>query len=368
MPDPATPGSPAESRLFDAVRPEILAGLLVALERAQNPIVNNQRARASLIAQVAAILDDVVDAMGPAPRGGEPSVLDWQQAADVGLSRAAQGVHPSASLEAAALLFEVAFPILLREIGSTDGGGDLTDAPAASMVGVALNQAIMRRVALAAVPYVSFLIKNLRTSHLNERQRVARELHDRAAHGVGLGLRNLELSRLYADEPVRAAQRFAAAEEALRDALDVIRSLSAQLRQTVGDASLADAIRGYLGATVPTPVVHNLTAVGDVNALPAEIGEELYLIAREAIRNALLHAEMSELRVHVVVDTACVTITVTDNGRGFDSHRAFADPAGGGLLSMSERTGLLGGVVEVMSADGAGTVVTITVPRAPGWP
>ncbi|MBE1489512.1 sensor histidine kinase [Plantactinospora soyae] len=362
MLDQAATQPPDQVHLADAARTRILESLLTALERTRNPIVVDARARVTLLTQASHVLDDVVEVANSSNAFLKQTPVDWQETVEVDSARPTQGIHPSASLQAATLLFEAALPVILDELCPADA-----PSTTGAAIGVALNQAIMRRVAVAAVPYVSFLLKNLRSSHQHERQRVARELHDRAAHGIGIALQSLELSRRYADDPERSASRFANAEEALREAVGIIRSLSAQLRQTVGDATLAEAVRSYLTSTVPGSVRHEVTSAGDITTLPAEIGEELYLIAREAIRNAVLHADMTELRAHVAVDAGAVTITVVDNGRGFDPQRTLTDPASGGLLSMSERAGLLGGVVDVSSDGHLGTSVTITVPTAQAW-
>ena len=352
-------------RLDDAARREIIANYQRLLELTRSPILGVAAARASLFAQAESILDDVA---GDCPRSPAVEPDSQPDLTDVGSSRAAQGVHPSASLDAAALLFEAALPVLLRESGDDGASKD-----GAAAIAVSLHHAIMLRVATAAIPYVNYLIKNLRVSHLNERQRVARELHDRAAHGIGLGLRHLELFRYYSGDDnlgggdeQRAAGKLNAAEETLREALNLVRSLSAELRQTVGAVTLEEAIRAYLRANVPVTVHHRFTADGDSRKIPTEIGDELYLIARESIHNALRHAEMTEIHAQLKVAEAMVVFTMVDNGRGFDLDGALASPTGGGLLSMRERAELLGGELTLTSAQGHGTTITVAVPIALG--
>jgi signal transduction histidine kinase len=274
--------------------------------------------------------------------------------AELGNARAVQGIHPSDSLQAATELFEAALTTFeMRSATTTDGLRDIA---------VALNRAIMRRVALAAVPYVTFLLKKLHSAHLEERRRIARELHDRVAHGVGVALQNLELSRFYAEaQPDRSSDKVSAAEEALRDALSTLRQVSADLRDSVGDQGLARALGAYLQANVPPHIRTQLSTSGDSKHLPGEVSEELYLVLREAIRNATLHASPGSIQVSLDITDTYAHACVTDDGSGFESGPA-ASTRTGGLASMRERSELLGGMFAVTASPGAGTRVEVRIP------
>jgi signal transduction histidine kinase len=343
--------------LPQAARDEILGEYVRRLREADSPLLDNTQAREQLLRQAESVLDDLAvghfgGAAEPGPAlGGGPRLLT----ADVGAARAMQGIHPTASLNAAIILFEAALPVLARQFAG--------DGPQALAACVALNRAIMQRVALAAVPYVALLISKLRTSNLGERQRVARELHDRAAHGVGVGLNNLELYRLYTQsDPERARSKLDAADKVLREALDTIRALSADLRQAVGERSLEEVVRAYLRDNVPVSAHAELVTAGDSKLLPPEIAEELYLILREAMRNALLHSRTTELTVRMDVQPKSAWGSVSDNGCGFDMPDALKSPSSGGLMSMAERAEFLGGVLDVSTAPGRGTTVTVIIP------
>jgi signal transduction histidine kinase len=101
---------------------------------------------------------------------------------------------------------------------------------------------------------------------------------------------------------------------------------------------------------------------------PPMLEESLYLICREALSNAIRHSGARRVDICAAVDADILTLTVQDNGRGFDIDEGAVpadsepDDRGIGLHSMSERAAVLGGVCEVRSQPGRGTVVCIRIP------
>jgi signal transduction histidine kinase len=356
--------------LPERARRQILDELERRLQSVRSPIVASPEAIAQLRMQVCSVLDDVVDGR---PRESdlpdEPASLVL--ATQIGTLRAVQGVHPTESLRAATALFEIALPMLTRECVTEAEG-----TPGAARIAVSLHRTIMSRVVQAAVPYVNFLLSKLYRAHREERERMARELHDRAAHAVGVGLQDLELYQVYAArEPERARQKFEAAEDALREALQTIRQLSAELRESVGSRGLEEALQRYLRANVRPEVDVSFSSEGDTSTLTGEVREELYLVLREAVRNALLHGHASAVRVEVELTDSELRAAVGDNGKGFDvtdplevlDDDGTPSPVGVGLASMRERLDLLGGTLTVSSDLGVGTTVEARLPlsRAP---
>jgi two-component system sensor histidine kinase UhpB len=95
--------------------------------------------------------------------------------------------------------------------------------------------------------------------------------------------------------------------------------------------------------------------------------ESLYLICREALSNAIRHSGANRVDICGRLDADVLTLTVSDNGRGYDlAERAAADAdrteQGIGLQTMSERAAVLGGVCEIRSQPGQGTTVCIRIP------
>ena len=197
-------------------------------------------------------------------------------------------------------------------------------------------------------------------SHGAERRRVARELHDKVAHSLGVALNSLELHDAYLErDPSRAMRELRVAAHAVRGALQAVQDLSADLRGHATRDGIDRALRDYLRMVATPAVDWTVTVHGDKRTPSPALMDELYLILREAARNALVHAEARHLVITVDVRADDVAGTVTDDGRGFDPA---AHPGTGGLTAMRERAEAHGGSLVVSSKAGAGTVVQVHVP------
>jgi signal transduction histidine kinase len=204
------------------------------------------------------------------------------------------------------------------------------------------------------------VVAQLRRVHSSERRRVARELHDQVAHSLGVALNSLELHEIYLKEdPPRAERQLRIATRAVRGALERVRGLSSDLRGHEVDGGLEDALIDYLRTVAPPALAWTVVVSGDDHGLLAELRDELYLILREAARNALIHSAARHLEIVVDVGADAVRAMVADDGRGFDPRQ---HPATGGLASMRERAQLLDGSLELSSGPDKGTVVHVHVP------
>ncbi|TDB76214.1 sensor histidine kinase [Micromonospora sp. KC723] len=344
----------AEAELSSTAR-EIVDAFQESLRRQGSDLVNGPDVLAQLAVQVQAVLDDItarvsVSEAPPMELVGEARLFN----VNIGADRARRGIHPVQSLRAATTLFEVMLPVITRDLPSTDSAGALR-------LSRALHEAIMARVALASLSYVAFLMEKLQASRQEERTRIARELHDRVLHEMGLTLHQLDLHRHYVDrDPAQARSKIDRAIESLDEALRTVRHLSAELRRSVGEYGLERTLRAYLEANAPASVQYSITTTGDLKVLPPDVLEELYLIMREATRNALRHADPTRLELSVDVGDNAVAATVVDDGCGFDT--SDPDRARGGLPSMYERALLLHGVLELTSTPGRGTRVEVRIP------
>jgi signal transduction histidine kinase len=93
--------------------------------------------------------------------------------------------------------------------------------------------------------------------------------------------------------------------------------------------------------------------------LGAQLRRHLYLACKEAVNNAVKHAQASEIRVALRVDGSRLVVEIADNGRGLPAALA---STGNGLRNYRERMEAAGGTVDVQSAAGAGTCVTFSAP------
>jgi signal transduction histidine kinase len=340
------------------VRVEILTAYEEGLRVAGNPIHGDPHALQQALRQANAVIDDVNQACDCTATEPQPEAAGFTL--DVGADRAQRGVHPFQSLRAAMVLFDVALPPLIRALTDSRNGPDA--------IAIALHQSIMSRVAIGSLSYVGFLMDRVYSSHLEERRRIARELHDRVAHAIGVGLQHLDLHRIYREreEHERASTKLRQVSETMREAMSITRGLSEELRQSVGPRGLVAAMRSYLETNVPPNVDVVFDAGGeasdDAKAVPTEVAEEIYVVLREAVRNALLHSGTDRLSLSLVIDRMSVTATVTDFGTGFEGRPE--DLRTGGLLSMRERVEIIGGSLSISDSPAGGTTVALQVPLA----
>jgi signal transduction histidine kinase len=207
-----------------------------------------------------------------------------------------------------------------------------------------------------------------REAAAEERQRLARDLHDSATQTIYSA--NLIAEVLPAswergrDEGVEETKTL---RRLMRTALCEMRTLLYELRpETLEAASLADllerlgeALHGQGEAAVEVHVDEGV-------ALPVDEKLVFYRIAQEALTNVAKHAHATRVRVDVTKGEETVTLTVTDDGRGFDQSQA--RPGSMGLRTMRERAEQIGGDLEIVSVEGGGTMVSMTWPGSQSVP
>lgn len=195
-----------------------------------------------------------------------------------------------------------------------------------------------------------------------ERRRLSRELHDRVAHDMALVHQSLELHEaLKVRDPEKSAAKLELARKATKEALESTRNLSMELRRPEISRGLEAALSDLLRDAVPPGVSFEFSAEGDETPVPTEARAQVFLILREAIRNAVAHSECSRITVRLQVLPEELVGSVEDDGRGFHAH-ALRPADHNGLKSMEERASLLGGTLGVSSAPGGGTTVQVSVP------
>jgi PAS domain S-box-containing protein len=193
-----------------------------------------------------------------------------------------------------------------------------------------------------------------------ERRRLSRELHDRVAHDMALVHQSLELhAALKESDPERAAAKMELAKATAKEALHSTRNLSMELRQPEVREGLRAALSDLLRDVVPPAVDSRILVEGDENTVPPGLRNQLFMILREAVRNAVTHSGCANIVVGINISTVRVVGYVEDDGRGFD---AAESRWGGGIRSMRERTALTGAKLEISPAPNRGTKVMVSVP------
>lgn len=200
---------------------------------------------------------------------------------------------------------------------------------------------------------------------LDERQRLARELHDSVTQqifSISLGARALrkQIGKLGADATL--TDELAAQERTAQQALSEMRSLLAQLRgaaTTPAPVSLAQSLREMANEFATSfAIAFDLTEC-EMNT--AKHSYELSQVAREALRNAQKHSGATQVQIQVEPSAQNLCLHIRDNGCGFDAN-APTGPLSFGLRGMAERLALLGGTLHVTSSKGQGTTITACLP------
>ena len=205
-----------------------------------------------------------------------------------------------------------------------------------------------------------------REATLEERTRIARELHDtleQALAGISLQLKGL--TAIWTSAPAEARQIINMARSMVRHGQDEARRTLCNLRQLAFEGSdLPTAFSKMASQTSDgsQPSVE-VRIVGTPAALPTKLEGHLLRIGQEATTNALKHAGASHIRLELRYDPNSVQLAVSDDGCGFDAQSAAPSDAGHfGLLGMRERAEKIGGRLKIASDAQTGTVVEVFVP------
>lgn len=270
-----------------------------------------------------------------------------------GALHAEHAQHPAGAMLAAEVLFDAYLPVFVDEVGASTSE-DLLRATRA------LHAGIWSRFPAGAIAYTEALRQRVTTAHMDSRTQIARDLHDRVAHGILAGLQRIDLT-LLTDPPTAArTEHLEDAARLLRAALGEVQDLAVALHARVGDDHLDAALARHARDLLPADSDVVVESVGDPVPLPNWKAEEALTILLEALTNWRKHAPGSAVSVRFVWSADTVTATVSDDGPGFDTGSAAEGRLG--QVTMRERAGLIGAVLAVESTPGAGTTVRLTVP------
>lgn len=201
-----------------------------------------------------------------------------------------------------------------------------------------------------------------------ERASIARELHDSTAQHLAaldllLSATARENERAAHDVPL--AQRLGVMQELVGETLHEVRNLSHTVHPRVlEELGLTAALEALAARTREAALVEVWASSDARAAVPPLAAATLYRVAQEALRNAIKHAAPRRIHLVVTADAYEATLTVDDDGRGFDFAEAERARAGMGLFTMRERVGLVGGRMRIVSRPGQGTRVQAIVPVA----
>lgn len=196
---------------------------------------------------------------------------------------------------------------------------------------------------------------------LEERNRIAREIHDSLGHSLtALNLQLETALKLSQSNPDKAQCFLARAKELGSKALqDVRNSVSTMRSHPLQGKSLEQGI-GILAQEFQGNTGILLTCFLNVDyQLPMEVNTAIYRIIQESLTNISKHARATRVNLEISLSRGSLLLIIQDNGKGFDIHQ---NTTGFGLQSMRDRTLALGGQFTINSAIGGGCQITVDIP------
>jgi two-component system, NarL family, sensor histidine kinase UhpB len=201
-----------------------------------------------------------------------------------------------------------------------------------------------------------------------ERRRLARDLHDEVNQALTAIL--LRLEALAQETPPERAPEVTELKRLVNQAMDELLNLARQLRPSaLDDHGLVPAVETQLKRfSARTGIEVRLDTRGDPDTLPEVVQTAIYRVAQEALTNVTRHAGATVVELDLDEQGGAAELRVRDDGGGFDPSviaRTSSEGTGGGLglVGMAERARLVGGELDVRSAPGGGTTITLRVPE-----
>lgn len=190
----------------------------------------------------------------------------------------------------------------------------------------------------------------------DERNRLARELHDSVKQQVFATIMQLGAARVLLDrDPSAAHAHLLEAEQLAQQSGAELSLLIHELRpMALGEKGLVAAIQAYAADWSRQSNIAADVRVRGECVLAPDVEHALLRVTQEALANVARHSQASAVTVDLDLAADAVTLTIGDNGRGFDTRAA---ARGVGLASMRERLEALGGRLRVESSPGAGTTI-----------
>jgi GAF domain-containing protein len=204
---------------------------------------------------------------------------------------------------------------------------------------------------------------------LEERQRLARDLHDSVTQLVfSLTLIAQSVGAAYRRDPAEGERRLARIVELSQQSLAEMRALLAELRPAGRVPSgLVPALQKHFERVGPREKLEIALVSATYAPHSPDYEEALYRVVQEALNNVVKHARAARVSVSLAQAEGQVRLCVVDDGQGFDpaglaERPANKDGGGLGLIGMRERLERLGGSLSLQSSPGAGTTVAVTLP------
>ncbi len=202
---------------------------------------------------------------------------------------------------------------------------------------------------------------------MEERNRMAREIHDTLAQGFTGIILQLEAAEQALSNNNDVLQHLNKARSLARGSLNEARRSVWDLRpKALEQLSLLEALRQEAGSFASSTNIKTRIDISEnTRTLPPEVETTLLRVCQEALNNIRKHAKATEVRIAIAFDDSGVSLTVRDNGQGLKTGTIKGEKGehkGFGLISMQERARNVGGKFEIQSEKGKGTMVKVAIP------
>jgi signal transduction histidine kinase len=195
-----------------------------------------------------------------------------------------------------------------------------------------------------------------------ERNRLARELHDTLAHSLsGTAVSLQAINTLLKHNPVAAQTELQQAQSQIRDGLTEARRAITALRASPLEAlGLAEAVRQRATTVSERAGVPIQCHINSLPLLPVDVEQAVYRIADEALLNTEKHAQATKIELHLQHHNGLLTLKVRDDGVGFLLESVLGNGRFG-LMGLQERADLIQAQLDIQTAPGNGTTLTLQV-------
>ena len=343
------------ARVIEERAGEILDAYVRRLERENSLLVIGEgNTREQLEKQARGVLERAASVL----RGEERSLLAVEEEIyrNIEDSQEPLNPHPDESFRAGVALCNATVSVVVD--GLTPG----TSPREVAEISLAVQEIVMDRISrMVMASFVDYLLIKVKETQGEERRRFSRDLHDRLAHEMTVVGQSLDLYKALEErDPKRARERLDLAQKTAHGALELMRQFSHELRETESSDGLRIALENLMRISVPSGVESEVVFEGEEEHLPDYVRDQLYMILREGIRNAIAHSGTDSIVVEVKISPKEVVALIWDEGFGFERSDAVSE--GVGLSSMRERAELLDGSFEVVSGQERGTTLKVRLP------
>ena len=224
------------------------------------------------------------------------------------------------------------------------------------------SQALLEELQEAHHQLQDYVLRVEELAVAEERNRLAREMHDSLGHRLTVASVQLEGAQyLIPEDPQRAAQKVEVVRGQVQEALGELRQTVAQLREPLeASLSITQALQRLIASfEAASDLTVNVLLAEDIPPLPDTHRLALYRSAQEALTNVQRHAKADNVWLQLNYRDGAVSLRVSDDGIGLPEG---AEQAGFGLRGMRERMGLVGGKLLLEPRPGGGTQLQVEIP------